>query len=507
MIPSAATPTTTPEFPPPLSPAAERTRSARAIRTTAASRGARLYLRLCRILDAVAGPMLLLAVFVLANFPATREGLEEFLGLRVTVKNLMYVIGFAVVWRLTCTAWGLYDWNRVRLPGKELLRVAGACSSASAVTMIFPAISVTGAFGVDTVAGFWMGSMVVLGALRRILRSFVLWRDRKPREVLIVGTGPRALALFKQLHARDSRESRVIGFVDTEIWAPERLPDGLFLGALSGFEPLLMRSAVDEVMIALPIRSRYEDVQQALRVCERVGVRAKYLADVFEHSQARARFEGEDGVAGVAMLMAPDDHRLLVKRALDISGAVLGLILLSPVLLAAALAVKLSSPGPVLFVQPRYGLNRRRFNMLKFRTMVDAADKLQPELEHLNESKGPAFKIRDDPRITPVGRWLRRTSIDELPQLWNVLRGEMSLVGPRPLPERDVHRFAEGTLMRRFSVWPGLTCLWQISGRSELSFERWIELDLSYVDRWSLALDLQILLKTVPAVIRGTGAT
>jgi lipopolysaccharide/colanic/teichoic acid biosynthesis glycosyltransferase len=206
------------------------------------------------------------------------------------------------------------------------------------------------------------------------------------------------------------------------------------------------------------------------------------------------------------MLVAPDDQRLAAKRAIDLIGAVLGLIALSPVLILAALAVKLTSPGPVLFVQPRYGLNRRRFNMLKFRTMVDGADKLQAQLEHLNEHSGPTFKIKDDPRMTAVGRWLRRTSIDELPQLLNVCWGDMSLVGPRPLPERDVHRFTDAALMRRFSVRPGLTCLWQVHGRSEVDFDQWIALDLEYIDQWSLGLDMSILAKTVPVVLRGRGA-
>ncbi len=160
----------------------------------------------------------------------------------------------------------------------------------------------------------------------------------------------------------------------------------------------------------------------------------------------------------------------------------------------------------MFFAQERYGYMKRRFRMLKFRTMVENAEALQIELEVQNEASGPVFKIRNDPRITPVGRFLRRSSLDELPQLWHVLTGEMSLVGPRPLPVRDVGHFEEPWLMRRFSMRPGLTCLWQISGRSDLGFDRWIALDLEYIDRWSLWLDLEILLQTVPAVLRGRGA-
>ena len=203
------------------------------------------------------------------------------------------------------------------------------------------------------------------------------------------------------------------------------------------------------------------------------------------------------------MHIVNDDHRMLVKRAMDLLGGAMGLAVAAPVMLVVAIAIKLSDPGPVIFSQQRFGLNKRRFAMYKFRTMVIGAEALQADLETRNEATGPVFKIRDDPRITPIGRVM---SLDELPQLFNVVRGDMSLVGPRPLPVRDVHKFSESWLMRRFSVPPGLTGLWQISGRSDLAFDRWVLLDLQYIDGWSLGLDLQILAKTVPAVLWGRGA-
>jgi lipopolysaccharide/colanic/teichoic acid biosynthesis glycosyltransferase len=168
--------------------------------------------------------------------------------------------------------------------------------------------------------------------------------------------------------------------------------------------------------------------------------------------------------------------------------------------------IKFTSPGPVFFSQRRVGLNKRRFNLYKFRTMVVDAEKQMREIEHLNEASGPVFKIKNDPRITPLGRFLRKTSLDELPQLFNVLAGHMSLVGPRPLPVRDYEGFNEDWQRRRFSVKPGITCLWQVQGRSSISFEKWMELDLQYIDKWSLWLDFQILLQTIPAVLRGSGA-
>jgi len=202
----------------------------------------------------------------------------------------------------------------------------------------------------------------------------------------------------------------------------------------------------------------------------------------------------------------PRNWQSACKRLMDVAGATALLILLSPLMLLVALLVKLTSPGPVFFVQERLGLHKRRFPMFKFRTMVVDAEERQEELESLNEAGGPVFKLRNDPRVTPLGRWLRKTSLDELPQIFNVLLGELSLVGPRPLPLRDFERFDEFWFNRRFSVKPGLTCIWQVSGRSQTSFDRWIRQDLEYIDNWSLALDLKLLLKTIPAVLRGTGA-
>lgn len=179
---------------------------------------------------------------------------------------------------------------------------------------------------------------------------------------------------------------------------------------------------------------------------------------------------------------------------------------MAPLFLAVALLIKLTSEGPVFFTQERLGLNKRRFRIFKFRTMVAGAEQKQAELEHLNEVEGPVFKIKCDPRVTLVGKVLRKTSIDELPQLLNVLKGEMSLVGPRPLPVRDYEGFDQDWHRRRFSVRPGLTCLWQISGRSSISFDKWMELDMQYIDEWSLWLDLKILAGTIPAVLKGAGA-
>jgi exopolysaccharide biosynthesis polyprenyl glycosylphosphotransferase len=196
----------------------------------------------------------------------------------------------------------------------------------------------------------------------------------------------------------------------------------------------------------------------------------------------------------------------MVKRIIDLIGSAALLVALAPLFALVALLIKLDSPGPIFFAQERVGYNKRRFKVLKFRTMVVEAEQQQQMLEHLNEVEGPVFKIRKDPRITRIGAFLRRFSIDELPQLINVLKGEMSLVGPRPLPVRDVARIDVSAHKRRFSIKPGITCLWQVNGRSHIGFEDWVRLDLEYIDTWSLGLDFRILLKTIPVVLKGSGA-
>jgi exopolysaccharide biosynthesis polyprenyl glycosylphosphotransferase len=204
--------------------------------------------------------------------------------------------------------------------------------------------------------------------------------------------------------------------------------------------------------------------------------------------------------------VAQEEWKLLLKRAIDLGLTLAAMPVVLPLMAVVAGAIRLDSPGPVLFKQPRVGQNKRRFVLYKFRTMIEGSERLQGDLEHLNEAQGPIFKIANDPRVTRVGRILRRTSLDELPQLFNVLRGEMSLVGPRPMSLRDVSLFDRGVQRKRFSVRPGITCLWQVSGRSNLPFSKWLELDLWYIEHWSLLLDLKMLLRTIPAVLRGTGA-
>jgi exopolysaccharide biosynthesis polyprenyl glycosylphosphotransferase len=498
-------------FPPTLTgrkpPAGASPRRPRATarRRRAARPDVRLQIRLFRRTDPIAVVGALLLVFLATNLGHLLERADEFLALRITVKNLLLLCLFGVAWRLACFVTGLYDWEKLRSRREESLRVLLTCTLVSGVALAFPAMSVTGGFRWSAVLWFWLGSTLTILGLRSLIRVLV---PQAPagvsRDVLIVGAGRRGQRLHRDLRSARAADYNVLGFVDSDAAvAPE---GGKLLGGLDDLERILMHNAIDEVFIALPIKSRYTEIQRVMESCERVGVRAKHLADLFENTACVSEVE-DDRVSLVAAPPAPEGWRLVAKRTIDLVGASAGLLVLSPLLLVAAAAIKLSSPGPVLFAQPRYGLNRRLFKMYKLRTMVADADALQAALEDRNEASGPVFKIRDDPRMTTVGKWLRRSSVDELPQLLNVLRGEMSLVGPRPLPTRDVHRFSEAALMRRFSVRPGLTCLWQISGRNNLTFQDWIRLDLQYIDEWSMSLDVWVLMRTLPAVVKGIGAS
>jgi exopolysaccharide biosynthesis polyprenyl glycosylphosphotransferase len=273
------------------------------------------------------------------------------------------------------------------------------------------------------------------------------------------------------------------------------------------FHSVIARHSVDEVLVALPIDKYRPLVESIVRHCEEQGIIVRVRTEMFNLQIARSHVDDLQGVPVLTIQSGPSDGwQLVAKRLIDVLASIGLLVMLAPLFAIVTLLIRLDSPGPVFFGQERVGFNKRRFRMLKFRTMVAEADRQQNLLEHLNEAEGPVFKIQNDPRITRVGKFLRRFSIDELPQLFNVLKGDMSLVGPRPLPIRDVDRIDVQWHKRRFSIKPGITCLWQVNGRSNIGFDDWVRMDLDYIDKWSLGLDLLILMKTIPAVFRGPGA-
>jgi exopolysaccharide biosynthesis polyprenyl glycosylphosphotransferase len=276
---------------------------------------------------------------------------------------------------------------------------------------------------------------------------------------------------------------------------------------ISDLVEAMHRHAVARVIFAAG-HSQLNRVQEAIGACEIEGVPAWLVADFIQTSIAKPHFDAFAGRPMLVFRSTPEvSWALGVKRTIDWIGAFFALVLMTIPMAIVALLIRITSPGPVIFRQRRAGRFGKPFVMYKFRSMTDDAEMRRAELEPFNQMSGPVFKVESDPRITPFGRWLRRTSFDELPQLWNVLMGDMSLVGPRPLPVYEVEKFENTAQRRRLSVKPGLTCLWQISGRNQVrDFRDWVRLDLDYIDQWSLGLDFKILLRTIPAVILGLGA-
>jgi len=276
------------------------------------------------------------------------------------------------------------------------------------------------------------------------------------------------------------------------------------IGAFDDMARIMDENVVDEVVFVMP-RSWLDHLEVYVRVCEKVGVKATIAVDFFDTAIARPVIREVDGWPLLTFDSTPNDpFYMSLKRTLDLIGSGLGLIILSPLFLGIAVAMKITSRGPVFFSQVRCGVNGRTFKILKFRTMVVNAEAKLKELQKMNELQGPVFKIRNDPRITAIGRFLRKTSLDELPQLFNVLKGDMSLVGPRPPIPAEVERY-ERWQRRRLSMRPGITCIHEVVARNNKDFNVWMKMDLEYIDNWCFGLDMKILARTLLAVVRGTG--
>jgi exopolysaccharide biosynthesis polyprenyl glycosylphosphotransferase len=323
-------------------------------------------------------------------------------------------------------------------------------------------------------------------------------------KALVLGSGQRATEFINRLLFSPDLGYEVVGVLTESPSAAENVAGIKVLGRIGDLRSVLTTTSVDEVFYAASMDSHI-DINDLVFACEEVGVRFSVLADWFRPNLARTSLRSLGELPLLTFSTTPSQvGQLLLKAVMDKALAFLIAVVLSPLMLGIALAIRLTSPGPVLFPQIRCGMNGRLFKLLKFRTMVENAEALRKDLEDRNEMSGPVFKIADDPRVTRVGRWLRRFSLDELPQLFNVLKGEMSLVGPRPPIPAEVQSY-ERWQRRRLSMKPGLTCFWQIGGRNQIDFEEWMELDLKYIDNWSLKLDIIILLKTIPVVLLGRG--
>jgi exopolysaccharide biosynthesis polyprenyl glycosylphosphotransferase len=472
----------------------------------------RLPLTLLKLADLFLEVQAFVLTTVLIVQAQNKISLATFLSMRTKVSNvlifLLTLLAFHFIFRML----GLYRSRRLSTKRAEVADMVKASmlsiTCLAAVGWIFSLRMVTLQF----LLIFWTINTISLCSFRialRVVLARIRVHDRNLRYLLIVGTNARAVAFARKIIESPERGYRLLGFVDDD-WpgmAEFRNSGFQVVCSYAGLAEFLRRNVVDEAVIYLPFDLFYRHWSAVASLCEHNGIIVRLNSDTFGLNNARWLAEEFDGSHYIATYTgAGEGWPLAVKRTLDVAISSALLLLFAPLLIGVAAAIKMTSPGSVLFLQERIGLNKRRFKIYKFRTMVPNAEQLMPSLESKNEVSGPVFKIRKDPRITPIGRYLRRNSIDELPQLFNVLIGDMSLVGPRPLPVRDYEGFNEDWQRRRFSVRPGITCLWQVNGRSGISFDQWMLLDLQYMDEWSLWLDLKILARTVPAVVRGSGA-
>jgi exopolysaccharide biosynthesis polyprenyl glycosylphosphotransferase len=462
-------------------------------------------------------PSMLTFSFMVAAIPTWHltefTSFATFFSMRIKLLNILVFLGLFYFWHLIFSAFGLYGSRRLGDRREEAVVVLKATSAGALVlgfvAAFFRVRMITPAF----IAVFWIVATSTIIFSRMALREFLRRariHGRNLRHLLIIGTNSRAVEFAHVIEVRPELGYQLIGFVDQE-WIGNRefgKNGKSIVSDLEHFSDFLRARVIDEVAIALPMKSFYSQAASIVAQCQEQGVIVRVLANIFE---VRKGWVNNSHLGGMDVATfsphSSDGWPMVCKRLLDISVSLLLLIALSPIFMIVAILIKWDSPGPVFFIQVRVGLNKRRFHMYKFRTMMDGAENKQSELESLNEADGPAFKIKNDPRITRLGRFLRRTSIDELPQFLNVLKGDMSLVGPRPLPIRDYQGFNQDWVRRRFSVRPGITCLWQVNGRSSVSFQKWMELDLHYIDHWSFWLDVKLIAKTIPAVWRGAGAT
>jgi len=410
-----------------------------------------------------------------------------------------------VLWGASSWVYGVYETPVGRSAWAEIARAVRALA---VVALVLAALAFfTRQDSVPrTLAGLYLVlSLVLLAGLRMAFRvASRAWNQgRNARRYAVVGTGGMAREIVETISEHPDWGLSFLGFIPLDGYS-ERTR-GPSLGPLSRLGKILEEEVLDVVIFAAP-RDHLGEIERGARLCEEQGVEVRISLDILRFGPGRMTIADLDGVPMLAFTRTPSDTlALAAKRAFDVLVSASVLLALSPVLLATAIAILIDSPGPVFFRQWRVGRNGRPFRMLKFRSMYRDAERRLEALRERNEMSGPVFKMADDPRVTRVGRFLRRLSLDEFPQFWNVLRGEMSVVGPRP-PIPDEVRQYKRWQRRRLSVRPGITCVWQISGRNEIDFDRWMELDLEYIDTWSLWGDIAICLKTIPAVISTRGA-
>ncbi len=438
-------------------------------------------------------------------------GIEESRANIPRLEFLLFLLSYLLLWRILARSLNLYRSRRIT---PFYFEVWDVCKTTFLCTLI---ASIVGLFVHDMpscrlfLVYLWSLQTVSLIFFRFVLREilhYIRGRGYNFRQVLIVGRNERSLNIATNILESPEYGLRLLGFIDLPGKNSACKLSGEFnlLGDIGQLERILRENVVDEVFITLPIKSFYSEIEWIISICEKAGIEAKIPTGLFNLRLSRSTISRYGDIAVIDLYTSPKmTWQLVTKRLIDVMVSGVVLILISPIFALISALIKVTSKGTVFFRQKRVGYNGRIFTLLKFRTMVENAEELKNTLLEFNEVSGPVFKIRKDPRVTKVGQFLRKTSMDELPQLINVLMGEMSLVGPRPPLPDEVDQY-DLTDRRRLSMKPGITCIWQVNGRSEIPFEKWMELDRQYIDQWSLWLDLKILVKTVPAVLRGSGA-
>jgi len=459
-------------------------------------------LRAVKLFDLGVVSLTFLIAFAVANGTFTWPSFTEVLLLRIKVVNFVVFASYLAVCSVIFWISGFYVSHRMSRFGRRMREILLATTLITALFLILP---LRMEFASKTFfVVFWLltfSVLIVSRVVAQLILNYARVHGRNLRSIIIVGEGADAAALGDRIEQEVTLGYRLARIIDAELF---KSPETAIVQQL---DSIFAAQPVDEVLLALPVNKYGPTTDALVRHCEEQGIVVRVRAEIFNLQIAKSYVDDLQGIPVMTFQSGPSDGwQLVMKRLIDIVGSAALLLVLAPLFAVVALLIKFDSTGPVLFAQERVGYNKRRFRVLKFRTMVVEAEQQQEMLEHLNEVEGPVFKIKKDPRVTRIGAILRRFSIDELPQLINVLKGEMSLVGPRPLPVRDVERIDIQWHKRRFSIKPGLTCLWQVNGRSNIGFNEWVRMDLDYIDKWSLGLDLLILAKTIPAVFKGPGA-
>jgi len=473
---------------------------------------AKLFNRLQLVIDI----LLTLAAFPIAYWSRIHlskflpSNLDAFLNPDLLPMNqYLWIVELAIVcWTATALSLGLYRIS-IRRSGWEKVRIVLESSILLWLFLGFLSFALKLDLSRPLTALFVFYQAFLLTAIRLLVlfqtkSRGVFFRSKDSRNILIIGTNAKARKMGNLISRYSDWGFRIVGYVDAGAETDVR-PRGDVLGSVSDLPQIIDENIVDEI-IFVGDRPSLDILDKILELCNEQGIRARLAADFFPTKVTNLSMEFLENVPVITFSSAPEHApSLLIKRILDIIISAALLILMLPFMVLFGILVKLTSKGPAIYRQVRCGLYGRKFVLYKIRSMRDGAEDVLWEIKHLNEMDGPVFKMRNDPRTTPLGRFLRKSSIDEWPQFWNVLKGDMSLVGPRaPLPD-EVKEYTRWQ-RRRLSVKPGITCLWQVSGRNEIDFHEWMKLDLNYIDNWSLLLDIKILLRTFPVVLFGKGA-